>query len=122
MTDEIQSTAVLIKIPETTMKFKPFDDRILVKLEPKADKTPGGIVLPGRDDREPYRAKVLAVGRSVGWRSAVEAAALDKPREIPTPIAVNDTILCHPYDATEIKVEDETFHVVREKDVLGVFA
>lgn len=106
---------------ETHMKFKPFDDRILVKLEPKADKTPGGIVLPGRDDREPYRAKVLAVGPGVGdtgnCRSASEAG-----RRNPNPLDVNDTILCSPYDAMEIDVEGEKLHIVRERDVLGVFA
>ena len=106
------------------MKFKPFDDRILVKLEPKTERTPGGIVLPGRDEREPYRAKVLAVGSratkepySGGMRSASEASVSP-----PTQLKAEDTILCMPYDATEIDVEGEKLHIVRERDVFGVFA
>ena len=46
------------------MKFRPLQDRVLIKrLEEEAEKTKGGLYIPDAAKEKPQRGKVIAVGK-----------------------------------------------------------
>ena len=92
-------------------KFKPLQDRILVKrLEEKERKT-GGIIIPDTNKEKPQEGDVLAVGPG--------KVTSDGKRQ-PMSVKVGDKILFGKYSGSEVKLGDEEYLIMREEDVLGV--
>ena len=92
--------------------IRPIADHIVVRPEEAADTTPGGIVLPDAAKDKQTRGLVVAVGigqlRQDGSRADME-------------VAEGDTIVYTRYGGTEVDIDDETFVVIRESDVLLIF-
>ncbi len=85
-------------------KFKPTNNRILVKPQKKEEKsTTGGILLPGTVTDE----KAL--------RGVVMVSEYDAP-------AVGNEILYSKFGYDEAEIEGETHHVVSLTNILGVFS
>lgn len=82
------------------MKIKAIADRVFVRVEPKPEKTPGGVLLAA-DIEEP---RTTGIVESVG-----EQVKTVKP---------GDRILFHVFD--ELETPDENIVVVRENSILGV--
>ena len=93
------------------MKFRPLQDRLLVKREGEEEKTKGGIIIPDTAKEKPLQAKVIAVGNG---------KILEDGKVRPLDIKAGDTILFSKYSGTEIKIEGEDHLILREEDVLGV--
>jgi len=93
------------------MKFRPLQDRLVVKREDEDSKTKGGIIIPDTAKEKPLRAKVIAVGNG---------KILEDGKVRPLDIKAGDTILFSKYSGTEIKIEGEDHLILREEDVLGV--
>ena len=92
-------------------KFKPLQDRILVKrLEEKEIKR-GGIIIPDSAKEKPQEAEVIAVG----------PGKVTKDGKLqPMSVKVGDKILFGKYSGNEVKMGDEEYLIMREEDVLGV--
>lgn len=93
-------------------KLNPLADRVVIK--PAADeiKTKGGIILPDTASKEkPQEGTVIAVGPGKvledGTRSTME-------------VKVNDKIIYSKYAGTEVKVDDEEYLIVAERDILAI--
>lgn len=80
-------------------KLKPLADIIVAEKEQKKTQTESGILLPKEDKSQ--IARVLAVGKDV------------------KEVKVGSKIIYKPYGITEIKIEDDTFILVKEEETLA---
>jgi len=97
-----------------TMDFRirPLADRVVIRPQPKEEVTRGGIFLPDTASKEkPQEGTVMAVG---------EGRLDDNGRRTPVAVKAGDRVLFAKYAGTEVRVEDEEFLILAEKDILGV--
>jgi chaperonin GroES len=92
-------------------KFRPLQDRLLIKRVEEENKTKGGIIIPDTAKEKPLEGKVVAVGNG-------KVSEDGKVR--PMDIKVGDSILFSKYAGTEVKIDGEDHLILREEDVLGV--
>lgn len=90
--------------------LKPLHDNVVMKKEKAEKKTASGIILSGDLKEEPSFATVLAVG---------EGARLDG-KLVPMTVKAGDKVVYKKYSATEVKVEEEEYLVIAEKDILAI--
>ena len=93
------------------MKFTPLHDRILVQRADAADKTPGGLFIPENAKDKPIEGEVIAAGNG---------KILENGSVRPLELKAGDTVLFGQYSGTEIKIDGETYLIMREEEVLGV--
>src|SRR5262245_1755805 len=94
------------------MKFRPLQDRVLVKrIEESLEKTKGGIIIPDTAKEKPQQGKVIAVGKG---------RVNEEGKLTPLDVKVGDTILFGKYSGSEIKLDGEEHLIMREEDILGV--
>lgn len=93
------------------MKLKPLGDRVVVKPIEQEETTAGGIVLPDTAKEKPQRGEVLAVGTG---------KLLDNGERVPLEVKVGDKVLYAKYAGTEVKIEGETYLIMRESDILAI--
>ncbi len=93
------------------MKFKPLQDRILIRRIEEKETKQGGIIIPDTAKEKPQQGEVIAVGTGKiledGSKRAVD-------------VKVGDKILFGKYAGTDIKIEGEELLILREDDVLGI--
>ena len=95
------------------MKFRPLGDRVLVKRVEEEQKTKGGIIIPDTVKEKPQEGTVIAVG---------PGARNDKGDVVPLDVKAGDTILFGKWSGSEVKVDGEDLLIMKESDILGVFA
>ncbi|HRK07103.1 MAG TPA: co-chaperone GroES [Pseudobdellovibrionaceae bacterium] len=97
------------------MNFTPLDDRILVQVEGRAERTPGGLFIPDTVAERPNLGRVVAVGP--GKRSK-------KGRLQPLDVRVGDEVMLAQWSGLEIEMPGQSgrFLILRESDLLGVKA
>jgi chaperonin GroES len=93
------------------MKLVPLEDRVVVKLMEREDKTSSGIVLPDTAQEKPTKAKVIAAG---------PGRYDDNGKLIPMPVTEGDIVLFGKYSGTEIKLDGEEYLVLRASDLIGI--
>ncbi len=92
------------------MKIKPLFDRIVIEPLDVEEKTKSGIVLLAKDQEKPQMARVTAVG----------PGGLVDGKEVNMVVKVGDKVLYSKYAGSEFKVDDKTFTVMRQSDVLAI--
>jgi len=90
-----------------SVKFKPLADRVLVEPAPAEQKTASGIIIPDTAKEKPLKGKVLAVGGG--------------KKDEPMNLKVGDVVLYGQYAGTEIKLDGNSYLIMRESDIYGVF-
>jgi chaperonin GroES len=91
-------------------KIRPLGDRVLVEPTDVKEMTKGGIIIPDNAKEKPMEGKVIAVGKK-----------RDKDgKEIKFDVKAGDTVLLPKYGGTEVKLNNKTYQLVREEDLLGV--
>ena len=95
------------------LKIKPVGDRILVKLIEDKEQVRGGIIIPDSAKEKPQEAEIIALG--AGKRD-------DAGKLIAFEVKAGDKVLISKYGGTEVKIDDEKYTLVREDDILGIFA
>ena len=93
------------------MNFKPIFDRVVVDPEVKENKTVAGIVLPETSQERPQVGVVVAVGDGENFDNV----------ETKMKVQIGDKVLFEKYAGTELKLEDKTYVVLRQIDIIGVF-
>ena len=91
--------------------LKPLGDRVVVKTDPSEEKTMSGIVLPDTAKEKPQMGTVIAVGTG---------RVLDNGQRIAVEVKVGDKILFSKYGGTEVKLDNEEFIILQERDILAV--
>ena len=92
-------------------KFKPLQDRILVKRLEEKEIKKGGIIIPDTAKEKPQEGEVIAVG---------PGKVTDDGTLQPMSVKVGDKILFGKYSGSEVKLDDEEYLIMREEDVLGI--
>ena len=90
-----------------SVKFKPLADRVLVEPAPAEQKTASGIIIPDTAKEKPLRGTVVAAGSG--------------KKDEPMSVKVGDAILYGQYAGTEIKIDGQTYLIMRESDIYGIF-
>lgn len=91
--------------------LKPLGDRVVVKQEPSEEKTSSGIVLPDTAKEKPQVGTVIAVGTG---------RVLDNGQKVPVEVKIGDKVIYAKYGGTEVKVENEEFIILQERDILAI--
>jgi chaperonin GroES len=93
------------------MKFKPLQDRLLVKPMIAETKTKAGIIIPDTAQEKPMQGQVVAVGK--GKR-------LDDGRLLPIGVKVGDKVLYGKWSGTEVKLSGADHVILKEEDLFGI--
>ncbi len=94
-------------------KVRPLYDRVLVKRLASETTTKGGIIIPDNAKEKPLEGEIVATGNG---------KVLDDGSVREMSVKVGDKVLFGKYAETEIKIEGETFLLLREDDLLGVLS
>src|SRR5436853_42147 len=92
-------------------KFRPLNDRVMVKRIDEGEQIRGGIIIPDSAKEKPQEGEVIAVGAGKKLDSG-ERVALD--------VREGDRVLFGKYAGTEVKLDDQDYLIMREDDILGV--
>ena len=95
------------------MKFAPLHDRVLVRRIEGEDKTKGGLIIPDTAKEKPAEGEVISAG---------PGARKDSGELIAPSVKSGDKILFGKWSGTEIKLDGEDLLIMKESDILGVFA
>lgn len=92
-------------------KIVPLGDRLVVKNIQQEEVLASGIVIPDTAKEKPQQAEVIAVGPG-RWDE-------EGKRRIPMEIQVGDIIIYAKYSGNEVKIDNEEYLILSEKDVLA---
>ena len=92
------------------MKLVPLGDRVVLKQLVAEETTKSGIVLPGQNKEKPQQAEVIAVG----------PGGIVDGKEIKMEVAVGNKVILNKYSGTEVKIDGETYIIVRQNDILAI--
>ncbi|MDL2363493.1 MAG: co-chaperone GroES [Patescibacteria group bacterium] len=88
----------------------PLGDYIVARSDEAETKTASGLYLPDKAQDKPKTARVIAVGPGkIG----------DDNERIPMEIKVGDRIVYKAYSTTDVKLDKESYILVKEEDVLA---
>jgi chaperonin GroES len=90
------------------MKIKPLFDRVVVKTLPQTPEKIGNIILP-EIAKKPEISEVVSLG----------IGKLDG-KEIDFEVKVGDKVIFNKYSGSEFKIENETYTIIKEKDILAI--
>ncbi len=94
-----------------TSTVQPLGDRVFIKVLAPEDKTRGGIFLPDSAQEKPQVGEITAVGPGKLSKEGVRQE-LD--------VKVGDQVLYSRYAGTEIKLGDQEYILLAEKDILAI--
>ena len=93
-------------------RIRPLADRVVIRPQEKEEKTRGGIYLPDTASKEkPQEGTVVAVG---------DGRLDDNGKRTPVAVKPGEKVLFAKYAGTEVKIEDEDYLILAEKDILAV--
>jgi chaperonin GroES len=96
---------------EGLVKFRPLQDRVLIRRIEEEEKTKGGIIIPDTAKEKPMEGEVIAAG---------PGARGDDGALHPLDVKVGDRVLFGKWSGSEIKIEGEDLVVMKESDIMGV--
>ena len=91
--------------------IRPLGDRVLVRPTQREETTKSGIVLPDTAKEKPQRGEVIAVG--AGRLS-------DDGKRQPMDVKQGDKVLFAKYAGTELKMDEDEYLILSEKDILAI--
>ena len=92
-------------------QVRPLEDRVLVKPLEAETKTASGLFLPESAKERPMQGKVVATG---------PGKMLDNGTRMSMLVKKGDTVVFGKYAGNEVKLNGETYIVMREDEVLAV--
>jgi chaperonin GroES len=92
-------------------KLQPLGDRLVVKADPAEEKTRSGIVLPDTAKEKPAEGTVIAVGMG---------RVLDNGTKVPLEVKIGDKVIYSKYGGTEVKIDNEEYIILSEKEILAI--
>ncbi len=90
------------------MKLKPLFDRVVVKTLPQKPEKIGNIILP-EIAKQPEISEVIALG----------VGKLDG-KEIEFEVSIGDKVIFNKYNGSEFKLGNDTYTIIKEKDILAI--
>src|SRR5262250_3832862 len=96
-----------------TVNVRPLGDRVLVQPLEEQEVKKGGIIIPDSAKEKPQEGKVIALGTG---------KLDDDGKKIPFTVKKGDIVLISKYGGTEVKLDGETYTLLREDDILGILS
>jgi len=94
-----------------TINIKPLFANVLIKPLDAEEKTAGGIILPDSAKEKPTMGLVMAVG---------EGAVNEKGVKEKMTVKVGDRVMYKKWGGNEVKMGNEEWTIVEQKDILAV--
>jgi len=91
-------------------RFKPLQDRVLVKRIHVEKQTKGGIFIPDSAREKPLEGEVIAIG---------PGKIIDN-KKYSSDIKIGDKVLFAKYSEIEITIQGNNFLLLKEDDILGI--
>ena len=91
-------------------KIVPLADRLVVKNIQQEEVLASGLVIPDTAKEKPQQGEVIAVG---------PGRVDDKGNRVPMEINVGDVIIYAKYSGNDIKLDQEEYLILSERDVLA---
>lgn len=91
------------------MKLKPLGDKVVLRQILAEETTKSGIILPGQAKEKPQQAEVVAVG----------PGGVVDGKEVVMNVTVGDKVIYTKYSGTEVKLDEETFIIVKQSDIIA---
>ena len=92
------------------MKLQPLADRVVLKQLEAEETTKSGIVLPGAEKEKPQQAEVIAVG----------PGGVVDGKEVTMQVKTGDNVIYSKYAGTEVTLDDVTYIIVKQNDILAI--
>ncbi|HEY1770415.1 MAG TPA: co-chaperone GroES [Chthoniobacterales bacterium] len=93
------------------MNVRPLGDRVLVQPIEEKETKKGGIIIPDTAKEKPQEGNVVALGTG---------KVDDNGKKVEFTVKKGDKVLISKYGGTEIKVDGESYLIMREDDILGI--
>jgi chaperonin GroES len=93
------------------MKFRPLNDRVLIKRLDSEEKSAGGIIIPDAAKEKPMQGKVVAAG---------PGKVLDNGKVHELEVKEGDTVFFRKYAGTDVEIEGTEHLILREDEILAV--
>ena len=93
------------------INVKPLGDRVLVQPIEEQEVKKGGIIIPDTAKEKPQEGKVVALGTG---------KLDDNGKKVEFTVKEGNKVLISKYGGTEIKVDGESYLIMREDDILGI--
>ena len=93
------------------INVKPLGDRVLVQPFVEQETKKGGIIIPDTAKEKPQEGSVVALGTG---------KVDDNGKKVEFTVKQGDKVLISKYGGTEIKVDGESYLIMREDDILGI--
>ena len=101
----------MAKKKEVALKAKPLGDRVLIKPLKTEEATAGGIILPSSISDDQLKGEVASIGEGLYTQTGIK---------IPMTVKVGDTVLYSKFNASEVRLNDIVYQVMRESDLVMV--
>lgn len=92
-------------------KIQPLFDYVLVKPLKMEEVTASGIVLPDTVKEKPQMGEIMAIG---------EGVVDDKGKKVPMVVKVGQKVVYKKWGGNEIKVGNEEWMLIEQKDIMAV--
>ena len=92
------------------MKLVPLQDRVIIKQVKAEECTKSGIILTTAAQEKPEIFDVIDVG----------PGGMVEGEEVQMVVKKGDRVLTSKYSGTDVKIDGETFCVVRQRDILAI--
>ena len=86
--------------------IRPLADRVVIEPKAAETQTASGLFIPDTAKEKPQQGTVVAAG----------PGKKDEPMEV----KVGDVVIYGKYAGTEVKIEEETYIIVKEDDILAI--
>ena len=93
------------------VNIKPLSDRVLVRPVEEKEVKKGGIIIPDSAKEKPQEGEIVALG--TGKRD-------EDGKLVEFTVKKGDKVLISKYGGTEVKIDDTTYLIMREDDILGI--
>jgi chaperonin GroES len=93
------------------MKFRPLQDRVLVRRLEQEEKTAGGIIIPDTAKEKTMEVEVISVG---------PGARGEDGKLHPLDVKAGDRMLFGKWSGSEVKIDGEELIIMKESDILGI--
>lgn len=88
------------------MKVKPLKNHLLIKIEENEETTKNGIILVGAAKGDSNLAKIIET-----------ADCFDDDQDV---FLKGDKVLINPHSGTKVKMDDDDYLIISQKDVLAI--
>jgi chaperonin GroES len=99
------------QVSQNPMKFRPLQDRVVIRRLHSEEKTSGGIIIPDTAQEKPMEGEVVAAG---------PGARNEQGQIVALEVKAGDRILFGKWTGTEVKLDGEEVLIMKESDIMGI--